>query len=317
MYKIDEYKYIIYILKCFCDAIVFKYIPKWNIRHYLVNQDNFGLKEESGFISGKMGLKNELEIAFGLAQKGFVPLLNDLTNVMRHGDISLLGNEIPFVMEVKSSHNSNRRVDRQLKSLENLQAFYLNDGGDISGFQDIKRVSLDCTEKAYTDFINSTAEKALESDACISEPEAGVRYLAITGDDANMISEAIDGMQEPVACYINAYKNIEGWSDYTPFTLSFQEPDALYAFLSGKIILIVFVDLGILRKKAEAIGINIENSDKEDYAFKLTKKIKPNDDFEYMYVSNRFFGRVFLEFMSTDIIFSNVDTKEFFKSLEV
>lgn len=310
LYKIDEYHNLIYIFKCFCDALVFKYTPKWNIRHFQINQDSFALKESPGFISGKSGLAKERKRTLELARKGFVPLLNDLTNVMRHGDISLLGDEIPLPIEVKSSTNRNRRIERQLQSRKIIKSFYRNDGGDISGFQGIKRVFLRGTEKNYTELMNSTAQEALQDGSCISTPEAGVRYLATTGDASRIVSESCGGMLEPVACYVNSFKSIEKWRDYTPFTLSFQKPDTLYAFLSGKLALIVFVDLSVLRERAEAMGVSVTASDDKDYAFKLNLKDNADDNFEYICVSHQFFGRVFLEFMSIDIVLLAVNLHE-------
>ncbi|MGV7094626.1 hypothetical protein [Desulfovibrio sp. QI0434] len=306
LYKIDGYSNIIYIFKCFCDALVFKYTPKWNIHHFQINQHRFALKETPGFITEKSGFWKERKRAIELARKGFVPLLNDLTNVMRHGDISLLGNEIPLPIEVKSSKNRNRRTERQFQSLKIIKNFYRNDGGDISGFQGIKRVFLRGTEKNYTELMNSTVQEALKTGSCISTPEAGVRYLAATGDASRIINESCDEMQEPVACYVNSFKSIEKWRDYTPFTLSFQKPDTLYAFLSGNLILIVFVDLSVLREKAEAIGVNVTRSEDNDYIFKLNIKNKTVENFDYIYVSRHFFGRVFLEFMPIDIILDNI-----------
>lgn len=306
LYKIDGYNNLIYIFKCFCDALVFKYTLKWNIRHFQINQNSFALKESPGFISGKSGLAKERKRTLELARKGFVPLLNDLTNVMRHGDISLLGDEIPVPIEVKSSTNRNRRIERQLQSRKIIKNFYRNDGGDISGFQGIKRVFLRGKEKNYTELMNSTAQEALQEGSCISTPEAGVRYLATTGDASRIISESCGGMLEPVACYVNSFKSIEKWRDYTPFTLSFQKPHTLYAFLSGKLILIVFVDLGVLREKAEAIGVNVTASEDKDYVFKLNIKNKLGDNFDYIYVSRHFLDRVFLEFMPIDIVLNNM-----------
>jgi hypothetical protein len=310
LYKIDGYNDLIYILKCFCDALVFKYTPRWNIRHFQINQHSSKLKEPPGFISGKSGFAKERKRTQELARKGFVPLLNDLTNVLRHGDISLLGDEIPLPIEVKSSTNRNRRIERQFQSRKIIKNFYRNDGGDISGFQEIRRVSLHGTEKNYTELMNSTAQEALQTGVCISTPEAGVQYLAVTGDASRIISESCDRMLEPVACYINSFRSIEKWRDYIPFTLSFQEPNALYAFLSGKLALIVFVDLSVLRERAEAMGVSVTASDDKDYAFKLNLKDKADDNFEYIYVSHQFFGRVFLEFMSIDIVLLAVNLQE-------
>lgn len=46
-------------------------------------------------------------------------LLHDITMSIRHGDVSLLGKDEPFIIEMKSSSNTNKRVERQKSNLEN------------------------------------------------------------------------------------------------------------------------------------------------------------------------------------------------------
>ena len=62
------------------------------------------------------------------ACKAGVPtLLNDITMSMRHGDVCLLGEGAPVLVEVKSSQNKNDRVERQKNNLNRLAEFLAED----------------------------------------------------------------------------------------------------------------------------------------------------------------------------------------------
>lgn len=50
---------------------------------------------------------------------------------IRHGDVSLLGKDEPFIIEMKSSSNTNKRVERQKSNLEKLGSFIAKDEAKI------------------------------------------------------------------------------------------------------------------------------------------------------------------------------------------
>ncbi|EGQ8449668.1 hypothetical protein ACRTEU_23815 [Vibrio alginolyticus] len=82
---------IAYLYRCIGDGIVFKYISKWNLKRFLYEIDSSEVKSDAGSLSNKDGLKNELALVHNAIANDIPAILNDLTNVIRHGDVCLLG----------------------------------------------------------------------------------------------------------------------------------------------------------------------------------------------------------------------------------
>jgi hypothetical protein len=79
----DDYDTILLVLRDIGDAVAFTYIDKWDIKPLCL------AKEPAGFISGKEGLRLELNIFRYLKSKNKICILNDITNSIRHGDITV------------------------------------------------------------------------------------------------------------------------------------------------------------------------------------------------------------------------------------
>lgn len=88
-----------------------------SLGHYLASSifDNWDIKplmfkERSGNISGKHGLKMELKALKKIGELGHEAVLNDITNSINYGDITISTYGFPHVIEIKSSGNRNARV---------------------------------------------------------------------------------------------------------------------------------------------------------------------------------------------------------------
>ncbi|OOE48798.1 hypothetical protein BZG11_13755, partial [Salinivibrio kushneri] len=123
------YKFLLYVWRCFGDGIVFKYIRKWNLKRLLFEVDSPEIKQKSGFIGGKEGIEEEWKVVMSAVDHNVPAVLCDITNSIRHGDVCLLGASDPHVIEVKSSQNSNKRVKRQIESIEKIHCYFENDLG--------------------------------------------------------------------------------------------------------------------------------------------------------------------------------------------
>lgn len=99
------------LLRGIGDSIAFSYFKKYNLKPLCA-------KQSAGFISGKKGLKKELDELRKIFLKGKFAILNDLTNSLRYGDITTVHEGKPYILEIKSSNMKNARIYRQLKGIE-------------------------------------------------------------------------------------------------------------------------------------------------------------------------------------------------------
>ena len=96
--RIEAYRHLIYIWRCFGDGIAFSYVDKHAVKHAYYETETEAVKQDAGFISGKEGLKEEVLLVEDAAKAGVPSILVDLTNSIRHGDVCLLGGSDPYLV---------------------------------------------------------------------------------------------------------------------------------------------------------------------------------------------------------------------------
>ena len=238
--RIDEYRWLLYIWRCFGDGIAFKYLNKWALKSMMYEHKSPEPKQSAGYISGKEGLYKEFALVLDAKKHGVPALLTDLTNTIRHGDVCFLDASDPFVLEVKRGKNRNRRVGRQLEAIEKIHDYFENDVAEnIRGFPELKRVEMPCKEVHYNRVINDAISEALDVGYCIATPEQGIRYFVQKTSVKVDFDEIVKGVKKPIIHLINSAKMQKSWGNYYPFTLSIKSKESLYAFLRGDIFIIV------------------------------------------------------------------------------
>ena len=110
-------KYLLYLCRCFGDGLVFKFISKWNLKRFLYESDSAEIKQASGNIGGKDGLEQELALLIDAIKNNVPAVLCDLTNVIRHGDLCLLGASDPVVIETRGLSASLNPLERFINIL--------------------------------------------------------------------------------------------------------------------------------------------------------------------------------------------------------
>lgn len=296
--RIKEYEFLLYVWRCFGDGIAFKYISKWNLKRLMYEVGSPDVKQDSGFLTGKKGIKNELSLLLSAADHGVPALLCDLTNTIRHGDVCLLGAADPHVIEAKSSKNSNKRVERQISAIKKIHDYLESDEGDIGGSPGMKRVEFELDEVHFNDVINETIDRSLHGKSNRKNPENGLYYIVRNLSYSIDYDELFAGIEEPIFFMLNQSKNEQTWGNYYPFTLSLKSPEALYAFLKGDIYIIVVIDGVVLRQYAKNIGYDIEFIMDGTSGFCFLKEIEGIDEPLRVIASDHFFGRISHEFLS-------------------
>lgn len=301
--RVSGYKFLLYIWRCFGDGIANKFISKWNLKRFFYAHDSSEMKPTPGYLGGKKGIRGEMYLMQEALSHGVPALLCDLTNIIRHGDVCLLGASDPFVIEVKSSANRNKRTERQLLAIREIHEYLEKDVGNVGGFPGMRRQALPIDEKHHNEAINHVAMEAANGRLSRVFPEDGLLYVGIPTNKKPDDEQIFEGVEEPMLFMLNHDKTEQLWGNYYPFTLSLKDPETLYAFISGTIYLLVLISQRSLRDRAEAAGFDLEVVMADNVGFKLLNRESTfNNDAPYV-VSEHFAGRLAFEFLSLDWFF--------------
>lgn len=303
--RISGYKFLLYVWRCFGDGIANKYVSKWNLKRLFYEYDSGETKQDSGFLGGKNGGHAEKYLMQDALSHNVPALLCDLTNIIRHGDLCLLGASDPFVIEVKSSANRNKRTERQVTAINAIHEYLENDVGNIGGFLGVRRQAIPVAEKHHNAAINHVANEAADGRASRISPEQGLFYIGVpTQSDVNY-DDLFEGIEDPLLFMLNQSKTEKLWGNYYPFTLSLLEPETLYAFLSGRIFLLVLISQPSLHIRADAARFDLNVVMANNVGFELLNRESSfNNEMPYV-VSQHFVSRLAYEFLSLDWFFEN------------
>jgi hypothetical protein len=155
-HKIDEYRQLLTIFREIGDALAFTYIDKYDIKP-------LAMKEAPGFLSQKAGLRFELKTLRTVFSLGHVGIMNDLTNCLRYGDISVpKDGTLRFLFEAKSGKYPNSRTQRQFTKARKVINYLADDETDglygING--QFQRISLHSPEVHHRDQLNTLISSA-------------------------------------------------------------------------------------------------------------------------------------------------------------
>lgn len=298
--RVLGYKFLLYTWRCFGDGIACKYISKWNLKRFLYEGSSPDVKQKSGNIGGKEGFKPELELMNNALANGVPAVLCDLTNILRHGDLCLLGDNDPVVIEVKSSQNTNRRTERQYEELQKIDNYLNNDFGDVGGFRHMRRETLESDERNYFGQINQIANAALAGGTHYISPEAGIHYFAVHTGAKYDFGEELSEIGEPILFMLNEKKTNQQWDNFYPFVLSILNSSTLYAFLTGRIYLFVVLDGASIKYATESLGYASTIALDNDYVLSLDKLDDKGMSLGTFALSYHIFSRVAFDFTSFD-----------------
>ncbi|MBX3566323.1 MAG: hypothetical protein KF730_17320 [Sphingomonas sp.] len=286
----------IFIWKCFGDALAFLYLDKFSIKHAFFEVDKWGIKRGAGMLTGKSGLAGELACLAHLTADGIPAVLCDITNILRYGDICMLGASDPHLIEVKSSNHLNQRAKRQVEKLGRLHDFMADDRAEpFRGAEGlVVRAQLDIPERTNVDALNACIANAKAAGQAIANPEPGVTFVAIY-DRANY--DAIfsgPAANAKLVFMLNSDKNDHAWAPYTPFLLTIHDPQHVLDFIEGRLYLIALIDTQPLCDAMADDEWAVRFKDDPNYSIQCVHR--PSG--AYLAVSNQFLSRAAYEFVS-------------------
>jgi hypothetical protein len=298
--RLTDLKALIVFWKTIGDGIAHIFLDKYALKQTFYKADSYQAKETAGFISGNAGHAGEWALLEEATEAGVGALLCDLTNVIRHGDVCLLGGPggTPYLMEVKSSDNQNRRTSSQAHGRQLVQDFLSTDvARNFKGAPVVGRVAIAEEEVNHFDSINACISSALTQGVAVVMPEAGLYYVAIS--DIELSDEAFASIPERNdlhAFSLTEAKRRGAWDFFQPFVLSFA-PELSGAFLRGEVVVFVLVDMAVVRALFEAEGARC--TVRMDGTTSLyIEKIKGEGAGSFWLLSEAIFFRVPFEFQS-------------------
>ena len=258
MKKVELYQYYIFIYKCFGDAIAFLNYDRFSLKQFYFDVDGPNPKQSGGFISGKKGFNLEWTSLVTLSERNIGSLLCDITNIIRFGDICVLGLEEPAVIEIKTSKTKDRRGARQRQKLKKLAEFMDTDVSDqLRGGARTERREAPSTIPPVGEVFDKTADEAREKGFAFTQASKGI-FLACIYENGLLERLNEIPVEKPLVSDLNRLKNAKDWAPMYPFTLQFRSFDNLWDFIIGKIILVSFVDFAAIQEAFAMYGYRAE-----------------------------------------------------------
>ena len=297
----DEYRDVILLLKSIGDSIALLYLSIWDVKPISMNHS-------PGFISGKSGLRAELAELRRIYKMGGIAILNDITNNLRHGDITILS-PINGLIEVKTTKERSRRVRRQRQALRKLTDYLVSgdDGAPFGRFEKLVRIGVHQRERYLWREVNDLIREAQEHGHAGSLVENGVFYHVsrrgvtpelIIADIGDHIASPIVGM-----CNENKFDNL----NYHPFTSSIHEPRAVFDFYCGELFIFVAIDREYIEERLSKAGLKAQFLGDSDFQVRITAIDVGSDNPARIEVGNNLFNRVFREFLSLEWILCELE----------
>jgi hypothetical protein len=302
--RIEQQMYLLWVYRNIGDSVAFIYGDRWDLKQYT-------LKQDAGFISGKTGLELEVQILKAAYERGGTVILNDLTNTMRHMDITLFradlwpdGGSPCLFVEAKSGKGGNKaRAERQKRAVRDITSYLFKDTKQVEGGS-FHRVSPDTAAVYYGKFAAQMVMELRTSQWLLRSPEVGLQYLAVSSEcsaediDASIAAANLKGAKT-LMLDVNAFKR-ENWG-YYPYPLSFQNPGATFSFYNGEFVFLVFVDLDHINETLRQFELQIEVRKSSEYPWKLIYTGKDEQVREVTsFIGSYPIGRLASEFVSLD-----------------
>lgn len=307
---IYELKGYIKKIKSIIDALAYKVFSKYDLKNLTFNS-------ESGFISGKKGLDRELEVLKQIFESGGIAILNDLTNCITIGDISELAEDRINLIEVKTSNGKNNRIIRQEKRRKIHMDHLHNDYIENFLGKQFARIYTYEVEENFICELNELIDQAIEKRVVIEQMEEGLYYAVLyeqSRDDMQKLS-IIRDIKSPICFNLNAFKNEIDLTN-NPFLNYFYEVGDYLNFLSGDLIICIFVDFDVLNNMFLEKGIKIKRI--EDKIWMIELEVILEGKKESILISKHLFNRIGRDFLSLSyFVNSNIEIVEEIQNLIV
>jgi len=291
--QIESYKTVIQIYQSIGDGIAFTFIHKFDIK-----PQNF--KQKAGFISQKKGFTKEKQVLRYSFKKKQIAILNDITSVLRYSDIILITENGIKAIEVKSSDNVNKRVQRQKDNAEKLFDYLSNDVS-IGLYQEnlvMQRIESSSLDVDYIKDFNLLIARCNGKGIKAKIFEKGMLCIVAHNHfDKKKLDKIVSesDLKKPFGFNINSHKFTE--QGYYPFSLSFEKSESYWDFIIGGLNILFLVDLNVIEDIATKNGFKVNVTGNMDYGLDFIN-VSNSIPVEKIKMSHHYINRTVMEFAS-------------------
>ena len=268
--KVETYQYTKYIWNCFGDGIAFIYYDRFTLKHTYYDVDTINVKQDSGFISDKVGFYHEFALLRKATALRIPCILCDLTNVIRFGDVCFAIDADPTIVEVKQTKRKlDRRGKRQKRKNAKLKQFYDEDeSDDFRGGNTVYRTEFSSELEDSLASFDLCITMALEHESAVCAEHDGVAMIGLTKPD-NDVFELFSGERYFVS-YLNGLKSSMNWQPFYPFTLSITSTQSLWEFVCGRVSVLCALSRTLIEELANAKGLEVTIVENEEPRVRFT-----------------------------------------------
>lgn len=308
----SEWQYVRYNFMCLGDCLVFLYIDRFALKQTFFNVDNANAKQGGGFLSGKAGLAKELSVLMDAISHDVPAVLCDLTNVIRYGDICLLGASDPVPLEVKSSKTKDSRGKRQKKKLEVLTNFLENDRAEnLRGVEGTTiRTEFSTEPESFHGLLATAFTEAKDNGSAFFEVDGCLKFLVTTEEvgssELGKIFCGVDPSRSLIN-FVNQLKKNMLWGCYFPYGLSLSEPDHYAMFVRGDISIISLLDLNAFAQTFSRDGVTVEvlATDESLQCMLKFEELETDGEIPFYIVGDHMINRIWFDFLPPSWVIKN------------
>jgi len=256
-----EWQYVRYNILCLGDALAFLYIDRFALKQTYFNVDNMNPKQSGGFISGKTGFSSELAALTEAIDHGVPAVLCDLTNVVRYGDICLLGDNDPVLLEVKSSNTKDRRGRRQRRKLQTLVDFFNADRAEgLRGLEGTTvRMAFTSPPRAFDDLMRQAVAEAMTDGTAHFEVDGCLTFHVLTDSEPDHDAFFASGTPgKGLVVSVNELKSSMAWGCYYPYALTLSNTEHFAKFVKGEVFIFALLKIDAFEANLAPQGVSLE-----------------------------------------------------------
>ena len=266
-----------------------------------------GFRPSAGHLSGKVGLQFELRVLRSLLCQGYAAVLNDLTNCLRYGDITIASPAGPWPIELKSGKGEGSRGRVQAARIQHIRDYFNTDHTDsLYGIEgEFVRFEVESPEVNYLKEISALLKRALVTGDATTAPELGLVYavhVTDKGRDAHRFMKLLSRrtkhfIGKPLLLLLNEDKL--GNPAYLPRPLAIPDETAFWRYLCGELQICVLIDTGYVEALLKRSGLKCCWILSRDHMFEIWPEDAAPERGRPI-VSAPFFLRVAYEFLSLE-----------------
>lgn len=220
------------------------------------------MQPSAGFLSGKEGLRAEVEAFAHFNDRGYKVLLNDLTHSVKYGDLTLVKGDDTRFFEVKTSAKEYLRKEtfRQIEQPLLLQHYIKTDvlrarlpSGDV-----LPMVRVDGPEQDWNERVGGQLFKVFRL-ASLSTVTRGIAsYIACRRDDEGLLRTALERLTEKGDWVAGSLRTrVTDYGEIPPFTRKFKS-DVNARIVSGDVIVVALYCLQDLEARFTTRGVRFK-----------------------------------------------------------